>query len=217
MGTIGAEDMTQLGDYDEGSLLNNIKIRFEKDVIYTYTGSILVAINPFKPVPTYGPDQFRRYKGQRIGQLPPHIFAIADSTFTSLFRDKINQCVVISGESGAGKTESTKYILQYLANLNSKHSLVEEQILQANPIMEAFGNAKTERNNNSSRFGKFIKIQFNDQGGIDGASIAEYLLEKSRVVQQSKLERNYHVFYNLLAGATAQEKGALMLQEASKY
>jgi len=159
-----------------------------------------------------------------LGELPPHIFAIADESYYRLLRDHLNQCVVISGESGAGKTESTKLILNYLAHLSGKHSQIEEQLIESSPILEAFGNAKTVRNNNSSRFGKFMEIQFSTEGHIEGARIHDYLLEKvfferdlcrvfidvqmlqSRIVAQAENERNYHIFFNLLAGASAEEK-----------
>ncbi|RKO94560.1 myosin VIIA, isoform CRA_d, partial [Blyttiomyces helicus] len=213
----GVEDMITLGDLHEAALFYNLSLRMNKDEIYTYTGNILIAINPYKTLPIYDLENVRKYKGVPPGELPPHVFAIANETFCALSRNHRNQCVVISGESGAGKTETTKLILQYLAAVSTKHSLVQEQILDASPILEAFGNAKTVRNNNSSRFGKFIEVQFGQDGSIMGAKMLEYLLEKSRVVSQSPDERNYHIFYNLLAGAPEELATELTLGPIESY
>ncbi|EPB77555.1 myosin head [Ancylostoma ceylanicum] len=213
----GVEDMTKLGDYHESAILRNILVRYREKLIYTYTGSILIAVNPYMDIPIYTAEQIRMYKRKKIGELPPHIFAIADNAYSNMKKHRKNQSVVISGESGAGKTESTKLVLQFLATISGQHSWIEQQVLEANPILEAFGNAKTVRNDNSSRFGKYIDVHFNSVGSIEGARIEKYLLEKSRIVSQSQGERNYHIFYCLLAGLSAEEKKHLELTRPSDY
>ncbi|KAJ1554614.1 hypothetical protein HK405_004553, partial [Cladochytrium tenue] len=175
----------------------------------------LVAVNPYKKLPLYGEDVVRAYKGKKRSEASPHIFAIADNAYSDMLQDKENQSILITGESGAGKTENTKKVIQYLTSIacNKKGTLgaLEHKILQANPILESFGNAQTVRNNNSSRFGKFIRLEFNPTGHIVGANIERYLLEKSRVTHQSSKERNYHIFYQLLRGASPELKKDLLL------
>ncbi|XP_046338016.2 myosin-VIIa-like isoform X1 [Haliotis rufescens] len=213
----GIEDMIGLGDLNEAGILRNLFIRYMDNCIYTYTGSILVAVNPYQILPIYTSEQIQLYRDRKIGELSPHIFAIADNSYHSMRRYQHDQCVIISGESGAGKTESTKLILQFLAAVSGQHSWIEQQILEANPIMEAFGNAKTIRNDNSSRFGKYIDIHFNEKGVIEGARIEQYLLEKSRIVNQAHDERNYHIFYCMLAGMSNEDKAKLELGDATSY
>ncbi|KAJ8277066.1 hypothetical protein GJAV_G00071100 [Gymnothorax javanicus] len=204
----GVDDMIRLGDLNEAGLLRNL---------LTYTGSILVAVNPYQLLPIYTNEQVELYTDRRLGELPPHVFALADSCFFNMRRHHKDQCCIISGESGAGKTESTKLMLQFLASVSGQHSWIEQQILEANPILEAFGNAKTVRNDNSSRFGKYIDIHFNKGGAIEGAQIEQYLLEKSRVCRQASEERNYHIFYCMLMGMTAEQKKILSLGNAAEY
>ncbi|KAL4835098.1 hypothetical protein H8958_015200, partial [Nasalis larvatus] len=213
----GVEDMTQLEDLQETTVLSNLKIRFERNLIYTYIGSILVSVNPYQMFGIYGPEQVQQYNGRALGENPPHLFAIANLAFAKMLDAKQNQCIIISGESGSGKTEATKLILRYLAAMNQKRDVMQQvQILEATPLLESFGNAKTVRNDNSSRFGKFMEI-FLEGGVISGAITSQYLLEKSRIVFQAKNERNYHIFYELLAGLPAQLRQAFSLQEAETY
>ncbi|XP_044074657.1 unconventional myosin-VIIb-like [Siniperca chuatsi] len=215
----GVDDMIKLGDMSEAGLLRNLMLRHKQGIIYTYTGSVLVAVNPYQDFPIYSDDKVKLYHGRKLGELPPHIFAIAESCYSNMKRNLKNQCCIISGESGAGKTESTKLILQYLAAVSGELSeqKIELQILKSNPILEAFGNAKTIRNDNSSRFGKYLEIFFNKDGVIKGARVEQYLLEKSRVCHQALEERNYHMFYCMLAGVTAEEKKTLSLGDAKEY
>ncbi|XP_064887354.1 unconventional myosin-XV isoform X1 [Columba livia] len=211
----GLEDMTQLEDLQEAAVLSNIRTRFERQLIYTYIGSILVSVNPYRLLNIYGTEQVLQYEGRALGENPPHLFAIANVAYSKVMDAKHNQCIVISGESGSGKTEATKLILRYLAAISQKRSTAP-QILEATPLLESFGNAKTVRNDNSSRFGKFVEI-FLEDGLICGAITSQYLLEKSRVVFQAKSERNYHIFYEMLAGLPAQQRQRYCLQGAETY
>uniref|UniRef100_A0A0N4ZU59 Myosin motor domain-containing protein n=1 Tax=Parastrongyloides trichosuri TaxID=131310 RepID=A0A0N4ZU59_PARTI len=204
-------DLCMLPELTEQTLLDNLKDRFNSGHIYTYIGPILVAVNPFSFFPIYNPKYARLYcQSRRLGALPPHIFAIADITYHNMLRAKESQCVVISGESGSGKTESTNFLLHHLTTLSQKGSTtgtsIEQTLLSAGPVLEAFGNAVTVQNNNSSRFGKFIKVNYRENGMISGANVEIYLLEKSRIISQAIGERNYHVFYYLLDGTNEDEK-----------
>ncbi|OIT26248.1 PREDICTED: myosin-7-like [Nicotiana attenuata] len=200
----GVDDMTKLSYLHEPGVLQNLRSRYDMNEIYTYTGSILIAVNPFKRLPhLYDKSVMEQYKGIALGELPPHPFAIADAAYRLMINEGISQSILVSGESGAGKTESTKMLMQYLAYMGGRAAAegrsVEQQVLESNPVLEAFGNAKTVRNNNSSRFGKFVELQFDKRGRISGAAIRTYLLERSRVCQVSDPERNYHCFYLLCA------------------
>uniref|UniRef100_A0A803PZX1 Uncharacterized protein n=1 Tax=Cannabis sativa TaxID=3483 RepID=A0A803PZX1_CANSA len=200
----GVDDMTKLSYLHEPGVLQNLKARYELNEIYTYTGNILIAINPFQRLPhIYDAHMMQQYKGAPFGELSPHVFAVADVAYRAMINEGKSNSILVSGESGAGKTETTKMLMQYLAFLGGRAATegrtVEQQVLESNPVLEAFGNAKTLRNNNSSRFGKFVEIQFDKQGRISGAAIRTYLLERSRVCQISNPERNYHCFYLLCA------------------
>ncbi|XP_037648825.1 unconventional myosin-XV isoform X6 [Sebastes umbrosus] len=211
----GVEDMTQLEEMHEGAVLLNLRQRSARELIYTYIGSILVSVNPYKMYNIYGTDMVLLYKGCALGENPPHLFAIANAAYSKMMDAKHNQVIIISGESGSGKTEATKLVLRYLAAIHHKSNLAQ-QILEAAPLLESFGNAKTVRNDNSSRFGKYIEVSLED-GVISGAITSQYLLEKSRIVFQAKDERNYHIFYEMLAGLPSQQRQAFYLQEAETY
>ncbi|XP_065175985.1 unconventional myosin-IXb-like isoform X3 [Sycon ciliatum] len=216
------DDLCSLSELSEDTLLKNLQRRFAEGIIYTYVGTILVSVNPFKYLPIYNPKFGELYRGRRLDDpsLRPHVFAIADDSFTSMVRNKKNQCIVISGESGSGKTEATKLLLHHVMQVSAKVPTSEElrRILGTAPVLEAFGNAKTVSNNNSSRFGKFVILNFRSNGSYQGASIEKYLLEKSRLIQQSQMERNYHIFYLLLAGADKKLRTRFFLStDTTKY
>lgn len=205
------EDMANMTYLNEASVLHNLRARYSNMLIYTYSGLFCVAINPYKRLPIYIESVIGKYKGKRRNEMPPHLFSVADNAYHNMLQDRENQSMLITGESGAGKTENTKKVISYFAIVaaatqkgkeddSGKVGSLEDQIIQANPVLEAYGNAKTVRNNNSSRFGKFIRIHFGTNGKIAGADIETYLLEKSRVTFQQTNERNYHIFYQLLSG-----------------
>ncbi|CAA0838022.1 Myosin-15 [Striga hermonthica] len=200
----GVDDMTKLTYLNEPGVLDNLRRRYALNEIYTYTGSILIAVNPFTKLPhLYNMHMMEQYKGAPFGELSPHVFAVADASYRAMMSEGRSQSILVSGESGAGKTETTKLIMQYLTYVGGRAAeddrTVEQQVLESNPLLEAFGNARTVRNDNSSRFGKFVEIQFDANGRISGAAIRTYLLERSRVVQITDPERNYHCFYQLCA------------------
>ncbi|XP_032584528.1 myosin heavy chain, muscle isoform X26 [Drosophila mojavensis] len=205
-----AEDMSNLTYLNDASVLHNLRQRYYHKLIYTYSGLFCVAINPYKRYPVYTNRCAKMYRGKRRNEVPPHIFAISDGAYVDMLTNHVNQSMLITGESGAGKTENTKKVIAYFATVGAstkkdesqknKGSL-EDQVVQTNPVLEAFGNAKTVRNDNSSRFGKFIRIHFGPTGKLAGADIETYLLEKARVISQQSLERSYHIFYQIMSGA----------------
>ncbi|XP_066368154.1 myosin-17-like isoform X8 [Miscanthus floridulus] len=216
----GIDDMTRLSYLHEPGVLNNLAVRYAKNIIYTYTGNILIAINPFQSLPHLSePRTMEKYKGANFGELDPHVFAIADVSYRQMMNEGKSNSILVSGESGAGKTETTKMLMRYLAFLGGRSRTrgrtVEQQVLESNPVLEAFGNAKTVRNNNSSRFGKFVEIQFDKSGKISGAAIRTYLLERSRVCQINSPERNYHCFYFLCAAPSEDIKSYKLADPSS--
>lgn len=214
------ENMVAMEELSEAAILHNLRMRFEKDDIYTYISSILVSVNPFKQISIYSPAIMAEYRSalsKAGGEKAPHVYALAHETYRALTSEGSNQSVIISGESGAGKTEATKLVLQYMAEMSGQGNEVEQQLLESNPIVEAFGNAKTVRNNNSSRFGKWIAVMFDDKFHIHGARITNYLLEKSRIVEPGKGERNYHAFYQLCQGASPEWKKEFFLDDVETY
>ncbi|DAA15909.1 TPA: myosin-Vb-like [Bos taurus] len=217
---VGENDLTALSYLHEPAVLHNLKVRFlESNHIYTYCGIVLVAINPYDQLPIYGQDVIYAYSGQNMGDMDPHIFAVAEEAYKQMARDEKNQSIIVSGESGAGKTVSAKYAMRYFTTVSGSASdtNIEEKVLASSPIMEAIGNAKTTRNDNSSRFGKYIQIGFDKRYRIIGANMRTYLLEKSRVVFQADDERNYHIFYQLCAAASLPEFKELALTCAEDF
>ncbi|KAL7983477.1 hypothetical protein Chor_000353 [Crotalus horridus] len=211
------EDMAMLTHLNEASVLYNLYRRYSNWMIYTYSGLFCVTINPYKWLPVYKTEVVAAYKGKRRSEAPPHIFSIADNAYHDMLRNRENQSMLITGESGAGKTVNTKRVIQYFATVaaigepGKKSGNLEDQIIQANPALEAFGNAKTLRNDNSSRFGKFIRIHFGTTGKLSSADIEIYLLEKSRVIFQQPGERDYHIFYQILSGKKAELQDMLLV------
>ncbi|KAM8845605.1 myosin-14-like [Spinachia spinachia] len=228
------EDMAALTFLNEASVLQNLRERYFSSLIYTYSGLFCVVVNPYKMLPIYSEKIIEMYKGKKRHEVPPHIYSITDNAYRNMMQDREDQSILCTGESGAGKTENTKKVIQYLAVVASSHkgkkdnppaqqagSLaygeLEKQLLQANPILEAFGNAKTIKNDNSSRFGKFIKLNFDVTGYLVGANIDTYLLEKSRCIRQGNTERAFHIFYYMVAGAKDKLKEDLLLEDFSSY
>ncbi|XP_028435259.1 myosin-10 isoform X4 [Perca flavescens] len=228
------EDMADLTCLNEASVLHNLRERYYSGLIYTYSGLFCVVVNPYKNLPIYTESIVEMYRGKKRHEMPPHIYAISEAAYRSMLQDREDQAILCTGESGAGKTENTKKVIQYLAHVASSHKggtlgrnkeavqsmqygELERQLLQANPILEAFGNAKTVKNDNSSRFGKFIRINFDVGGYIVGANIETYLLEKSRATRQAKDERTFHIFYQLLCGTSDETKADLLLGTADEY
>lgn len=218
---IGVSDLTLLRKVSNEAINDNLKKRFEGAEIYTYIGHVLVSVNPFRDLGIYTDQVLDSYKGKKRLEMPPHVFAIAESAYYNMKAYKDNQCVIISGESGAGKTEAAKRIMQYIANVSGEQSgdikKIKEMVLATNPLLESFGNAKTLRNNNSSRFGKYLQIYFNSSGEPVEADITNYLLEKSRVVGQITDERNFHIFYQLTKGAPRQYQELFGIQRPETY
>ncbi|PAV91412.1 hypothetical protein WR25_06397 isoform A [Diploscapter pachys] len=223
------EDMANLTFLNDASVLNNLRQRYYSMMIYTYSGLFCVVINPYKRLPIYTESVAKMYLGKRRNEMPPHLFAVSDEAYRNMVNDHENQSMLITGESGAGKTENTKKVISYFAMVGAtqtkkvdeksdkkKNATLEDQIVQTNPVLEAFGNAKTVRNNNSSRFGKFIRIHFNHAGKLAGGDIEHYLLEKSRVIKQAPGERCYHIFYQLYSDAIKGLKDRLFLTRPIK-
>ncbi|XP_031555305.1 unconventional myosin-Ie-like isoform X2 [Actinia tenebrosa] len=216
----GVEDMVLLPKIQEAAIVENLRKRYLDDLIFTYIGPVLVSVNPFKQMPYFTDKEIELYQGAASYENPPHIYALTDNMYRNMLIDHENQCVIISGESGAGKTVCAKFIMSYLAKVSGGGENVQrikDIILESNPLLEAFGNAKTVRNNNSSRFGKYVEIQFTRGGQPDGGKISNFLLEKSRVVMQNSTERSFHIFYQILSGASSEDKGKFGLTDPSYY
>ncbi|XP_026720956.1 unconventional myosin-If [Athene cunicularia] len=216
----GVDDMVLLSKISEEAIVENLKKRFMDDYIFTYIGPVLISVNPFKQMPYFTDREIELYQGAAQYENPPHIYALTDNMYRNMLIDGENQCVIISGESGAGKTVAAKYIMGYISKVSGggeKVQHVKDIILQSNPLLEAFGNAKTVRNNNSSRFGKYFEIQFSRGGEPDGGKISNFLLEKSRVVSQNECERNFHVYYQLIEGASQEQRQNLGIMNPDYY
>ncbi|XP_041863106.1 unconventional myosin-If [Melanotaenia boesemani] len=216
----GVDDMVLLSKINEDAIVENLKKRYMDDYIFTYIGPVLISVNPFKQMPYFTDREIELYQGAAQYENPPHIYALTDNMYRNMMIEGENQCVIISGESGAGKTVAAKYIMGYISKVSGggpKVQHVKDIILQSNPLLEAFGNAKTVRNNNSSRFGKYFEIQFSRGGEPDGGKISNFLLEKSRVVSQNENERNFHIYYQLIEGANAQQREGLGIMTPEYY
>ncbi|XP_041867882.1 unconventional myosin-Ig isoform X2 [Melanotaenia boesemani] len=214
----GKSDFVLLDEVTMEQFMENLKLRFEKGRIYTYIGEVVVSVNPYREMDIYGKDTIDAYRGRELYENPPHLYAVSDAAYKAMKRRAKDTCIVISGESGAGKTEASKYIMQYIAAITNPSQRAEVEsvknvLLKSNCVLEAFGNAKTNRNDNSSRFGKYMDINFNFNGDPTGGHINNYLLEKSRVVQQQEGERNFHSFYQLLRGGSEEMLASFHLQK----
>lgn len=213
---VGVQDFVLLEDFQSvDAFVDNLRKRFNENLIYTYIGQVLISVNPYKTLNIYTPEDVRQYRNIHFFEAPPHIFAVSDVAYRSLTEENRGQCILISGESGSGKTEASKKVLQFIAAATGHKGQVEtvkDKLLQSNPVLEAFGNAKTNRNDNSSRFGKYMDISFDPLGNPVGGHILNYLLEKSRVIHQNPRERNFHIFYQLLVGAEDEMLAKLQLK-----
>ncbi|GES64890.1 myosin I MyoA/Myo5 [Aspergillus terreus] len=218
---IGVSDLTLLSKISNEAINDNLKLRFQHDEIYTYIGHVLVSVNPFRDLGIYTDKVLESYRGKNRLEVPPHVFAVAESAYYNMKSYNDNQCVIISGESGAGKTEAAKRIMQYIASVSggsdSSIQHTKDMVLATNPLLESFGNAKTLRNNNSSRFGKYLELEFNSRGEPVGANITNYLLEKSRVVGQITNERNFHIFYQFTKAAPQKYRDMFGIQQPQSY
>ena len=211
------DDLLLMSNPSNKKIMDVLESRYQKDKIYTFIGNILLAVNPYKHLDIYNREAVMEYSAERVGCLPPHIFAIADDAYSCMVKNQMDQSIIISGESGAGKTESTKLVMTYLTAKSNRHTHVQQRIVLSNPVLEAFGNARTMRNYNSSRFGKFIEIYFDREGRIEGGNIVKYLLEKSRVVHTRPGERSFHIFYQLCAAADDDLRERLQVFEPSDF
>ncbi|KAF8244950.1 hypothetical protein K440DRAFT_587846 [Wilcoxina mikolae CBS 423.85] len=218
---VGVSDLTLISKITNEAINENLQKRFENKEIYTYIGHVLISVNPFRDLGIYTEEVLASYRGKNRLEVPPHVFAVAESSYYNMKGYKENQCIIISGESGAGKTEAAKRIMQYIAAASSTSSStiqqIKDMVLATNPLLESFGCAKTLRNNNSSRHGKYLEIQFNEQGEPVGANITNYLLEKNRVVGQIRDERNFHIFYQFAKAASAQHREKYGIQGPESY